>query len=102
MVQNFLGVDALFCLETLNPASRPLPSCSFPILFLMTIGGTNNRDNTDDVGLVSQKWVLTPSKGLGIISTLVLRSSYLRAILVEHIGLSSIVLVMTSKATFNP
>jgi hypothetical protein len=25
------------------------------------------RDNTDDVGLVSKRWVLTPPKGLGTI-----------------------------------
>ena len=25
------------------------------------------RDNTDDVGLVSKRWVLTPAKGLGTI-----------------------------------
>ena len=102
MVQNFLGVDALFRLKTVNPASRPLPSCSFPILFLMTIGGTNNRDNTDDVGFVSQRWVLTPPKGLGNISTLVVRSSCFCATMPEHIGLSSIILVMTSKAFFDP
>jgi len=45
----------MFCLETLNPTSKPLSSCSFSIRSVQTIGGTNNRDNTDDVGLVALK-----------------------------------------------
>ena len=38
-------------LETLNPTSKLIPL----IAFFPTIGGTNNRNNTDDVGLVSPK-----------------------------------------------
>jgi hypothetical protein len=60
------------------------------------------RDNTDDVGLVSKRWVLTPLKGLGTISILELRSSCLRATLAKCIGLSSVILVTTSKASFHP
>ena len=60
------------------------------------------RDNTDDVGFVSPKWVLTPPKGLGSISTLKLRSSCLRATLAEGIELSRIIIVTTSKASFHP
>jgi hypothetical protein len=39
------------------------------------------RDNTDEVGLVSKRWVLTPPKGLGTIFRLELGSSCLCATL---------------------
>ena len=62
----------------------------------------NNWDNTDDVGLVSKRWVLTPPKGLGTIFVLELRSSRLCATLAEHIGLSRITLVPTLKVSLYP
>jgi hypothetical protein len=45
----------MFSLEALNPTSKPLPSCPISIPFLSTIDGANNRNNTDDVGLVAPK-----------------------------------------------
>jgi len=48
----------MFSLETLNHQRSPFPpapSVPFPLLLLKTIGGTNNRDNTDDVGLIAPK-----------------------------------------------
>jgi hypothetical protein len=45
----------MFSLEILNPTSKPLSSCSFSIRSVQTIGGTNNRNNTDDVGLFAPK-----------------------------------------------
>ena len=45
----------MFCLETADPTSRPVPLWSFSIPSVWTIGGANNRDNTDDVGLVALK-----------------------------------------------
>jgi hypothetical protein len=37
------------------PTSKPRLSSSFPIPFFHTIGGTNKRNNTDDLGLFAPK-----------------------------------------------
>jgi len=52
MVQDYLSrYHPVPYLETLRPTSKPI---SLIILF-HTIGGTNNMNNTDDVGLVASK-----------------------------------------------
>ena len=92
----------MVCLEPQNP-TKEAPS----LLFLshsvvLTIVVMSNGDNTDDVGLISKRWVLTPPKGLGIISTLELLSSRLCATLTKRVGLSRIVRATTSKVSFHP
>jgi hypothetical protein len=49
-----------------------------------------------------QRWVLTPPKGLGTISSLHLRLQYLCASLAERVDLSRISLVTTSKVPLHP
>src|SRR6185436_13219865 len=60
------------------------------------------RNNTDDVGLIAPKGVLTPPKVLGTISTIELRFSSPCATLAEADGLSRTILVTTSKAPCHP
>jgi hypothetical protein len=92
----------MVCLEAQNP-NKEAPSLLFLSLpVVWTIGVMNHRDNTDDVGVVSKRWVLTPPKGLGTISTQKLRSSRLCATLAQGIGLSRNIAVTTSKAFLQP
>jgi len=54
--QNFLlGSTPSFLSKHRTQQGNPLPSYSFPVPFSCTIGGTNNRNNTDDVGFIAPK-----------------------------------------------
>lgn len=52
-----------------NKTTQPTPIDR--LTSLGTIGDANHVDNTDYVGLLSPMYILTPSKGLGTLSSVV-------------------------------